>query len=1216
MKIWIFKTKDDDELNQIEENYDVTMASPKDVDTGDIILVYNAINDNIKYIFEAQRKAYQDKNFRPPWKIFVDLSHKIVLKNPLERIEIENDTLLKDWSLVKENFGAIFKEVPPEKWVHLKNLILNKNHASIEEINKLINKKWFFVINYSFYDELNRLDEIEWNSPSDIKKDDIIFVYTANPKSSVGFILKALADPFEDKENVGKLRVLVKKEVKIPVSIELSELKINPIINNGNAVKIGFLGSHFKMFQGEFDELKRLIIEKNPELQAIFDKYDYNPESELPLKQRIWKITPGEGDKREMLWENFKEDKVIGIGWIGDSVNYSDFNSLDDVKNELVKFYSKPKEVSAKMIWNFTKIIKENDIIVANAGVKNVIGIGVIESDYISPENPINPAQDIKRARIYENYVHFRKVKWYITDIIEFDRQFFDLKAITELNVDKWDEIKNLYIKKSSKFKAIFGEIEGKEIQDKYPCINELFNEFKNEFLSSEEGKIHTPKYNLERQKVHKYFEIINNDMQAINNTNDPPINHLLPIKEPTIAPAAVGDIRAFGYKDEDLPGLTHAVRDLIINLMNTDDKEIQNKFINDFKQSKYKKGFQTAMLTPTLYYLKPDFWFINKKTVANFNLLSEILGENEKITGNLVDYVDNNEKLHRLVEKLKNYIPELDFESFDAFSHWMCSDNLGNYACDREKFDKRFRKNGSISLKNSFENILKYYQLAKESKLQSSQQKRIKDILSIQIPNLLKKETFGRYELFSSAWDKIHYCPYIALMNKEITTNHTEGIFVNYIFREDMSGFYLAIRQGIKDVDRGEEYIDILNTQSKEYQNKVNKPELTSKFSDKIDLKAKNASYAPFYEAGTVFSKYYSANSLPADEILLTDLNEILDIYDSLIDSPYVSLYPQEIETGLSLRSKVKEQVCGSLNAKKHIMLTGAPGTGKTNLAEDVCRVAYKLKFNNGYILTTATSDWTTYDTIGGYMPSNDGKSLKFEEGKFLQAIKENKWLIIDEINRADIDKAFGQLFTVLSGQSVELPFKDGDNPIKIERIAENRSYYEPDTSTYKVGNNWRIIATMNVFDKDYLFEMSYAFMRRFTFIYIDLPETKDFHYLIFNKWGEDIGEEYLFQIEGLLDINDHRPIGPAIFKDMIEYVIERDKIKEKDDINSNKKIIKDTVISFILPQFEGLELDKIHEIWGNILRRYDVDDDLKDRLEEISGVPLPKKSNEDYED
>ena len=64
----------------------------------------------------------------------------------------------------------------------------------------------------------------------------------------------------------------------------------------------------------------------------------------------------------------------------------------------------------------------------------------------------------------------------------------------------------------------------------------------------------------------------------------------------------------------------------------------------------------------------------------------------------------------------------------------------------------------------------------------------------------------------------------------------------------------------------------------------------------------------------------------------------------------------------------------------------------------------------------------------------------MRFQEGKFLEAVRENKWLVIDEINRPDIDKAFGQLFSVLSGQRVEMPFWDADGkslPIRPTQLA-----------------------------------------------------------------------------------------------------------------------------------------------------------------------------------
>lgn len=238
------------------------------------------------------------------------------------------------------------------------------------------------------------------------------------------------------------------------------------------------------------------------------------------------------------------------------------------------------------------------------------------------------------------------------------------------------------------------------EIPRSYQIIQKLFKEYQDTFLETEVGVEHSNKYDLERQKVHQYFEIIQSDA-GVNQIEDPPINYLLPIKEPSIAPVAVGDIRAFGYKNEDLPGLTVAVRDLLANLIQSDDKEEKKDLIATFKKGKYKKGFRTAMLTPTLYYLEPNFWFINRKTVATFNLFSQLLGDNDKISVNLEDYIENNDKVHNLAERIREYIPELDFETFDEFCHWMCDKSLGNYAMDTDKFNDWLLKNFPQTLIN-----------------------------------------------------------------------------------------------------------------------------------------------------------------------------------------------------------------------------------------------------------------------------------------------------------------------------------------------------------------------------------------------------------------------------------------------------------------------------------------------------------------------------------
>ena len=46
----------------------------------------------------------------------------------------------------------------------------------------------------------------------------------------------------------------------------------------------------------------------------------------------------------------------------------------------------------------------------------------------------------------------------------------------------------------------------------------------------------------------------------------------------------------------------------------------------------------------------------------------------------------------------------------------------------------------------------------------------------------------------------------------------------------------------------------------------------------------------------------------------------------------------------------------------------------------------------------------------------------LRFRPGHVLSAIHGNEWLVLDEANRADMDKIFGGLLTWLSGQKVEL--------------------------------------------------------------------------------------------------------------------------------------------------------------------------------------------------
>ena len=263
-----------------------------------------------------------------------------------------------------------------------------------------------------------------------------------------------------------------------------------------------------------------------------------------------------------------------------------------------------------------------------------------------------------------------------------------------------------------------------------------------------------------------------------------------------------------------------------------------------------------------------------------------------------------------------------------------------------------------------------------------------------------------------------------------------------------------------------------------------------------------------------------------------------------------------------------IETQVNKALKSGKNIILTGPPGTGKSKLAKQICE-----SFNVEYRMTTAIADWSTYETIGGYKMNKDS-SLYFDEGVFLSCFKDsknevkNEWLIIDEMNRADIDKAFGVFFSALTGDNINLSFK-ADNDKNVELINERNitSVKDIEPHQYLIPKDWRMIGIINTSDKASLFEMSYAFMRRFAFIPVPIPKKIDESMIqkYLKSWGitnNTIGD--LSLASGLTVvwkiINKYKPIGPAILRDIAAYV------ETENDWAS-------AIILYVLPQFEGIE-------------------------------------------
>lgn len=140
----------------------------------------------------------------------------------------------------------------------------------------------------------------------------------------------------------------------------------------------------FKTYS-EYLEILNQIRGKSPKsfFELSHDAYLWNNQKS---DVRYWHYSPGENAK---FWDEFYENGIMAIGWdeIGD---LSQFNSKDEVDRQYLSTYG--NDVASNMnsklaLYEFSKVMKQGDIIIVKRGKFELLGYGKITSEYIYQES-------------------------------------------------------------------------------------------------------------------------------------------------------------------------------------------------------------------------------------------------------------------------------------------------------------------------------------------------------------------------------------------------------------------------------------------------------------------------------------------------------------------------------------------------------------------------------------------------------------------------------------------------------------------------------------------------------------------------------------------------------------------------------------------------------------------------------------------------------------
>jgi hypothetical protein len=382
---------------------------------------------------------------------------------------------------------------------------------------------------------------------------------------------------------------------------------------------------------------------------------------------------------------------------------------------------------------------------------------------------------------------------------------------------------------------------------------------------------------------------------------------------------------------------------------------------------------------------------------------------------------------------------------------------------------------------------------------------------------------------------------PWIRISDPTKSDSAQRGWYLVFLFAADGSSVALTLNQGVT----GKKAPDIVESVARSRDilagKSFSKIATSAASQESFNLAAPGNKLAKLYEAGNIEAFVYDKNKIPCDGELLNDIQYLLERLERLPDLPEANSAAKfalvELGNGDELdvimkktywdKNKIARVLASLTDASPQIILQGPPGTGKTFVARELAR--YLLEgMTEGQVdqyieIVQFHPSYGYEDFVEGLKPvSRPDGGLEFAKvpgpivriANLIEQDGNPRVLIIDEMNRANLPRVFGELMYLLEyrGQQVNLMYQE----------------------EFSLPPNLFIIGTMNTADKS-IKSIDLALRRRFDFF--EVPPSVEVLRGHYSNRSNSLGENLYKGFEDLnnevaADMGDrHHGIGHSFF-------------------------------------------------------------------------------------